>query len=403
MEQQKTFLQRIFQIENIFLVYIALKPVYIFSSGLPQFSDMFLLVCFSLLFFKLQKESALPLNIKKIIVLFVITIFYQAFIQFIYFFITSESEFAFKVLFYLFNAISSVFFFLVFHNVSYQKMTDIILNGCFLSCLVIVAGLIVKRGGTLRQTSFFNNPNQLGYYCLLILTTVLYLSPSNFSKIKLLVIHLSAVISSLLSYSKGAFIGIFLLYISYFSLKLNLKRPLYLILYMAFVFVSFYVVYDFVNNDNGIATRYEELNTMRNRLIYLGDENDSDLYNGRGYGRIHEMLPHILWGVGEGGYDRFRIMNGLEIHSTFISLLVSYGVIGLTLYLILVFKLIRADCFFQTFRNCCLLSGVFFYALSHNGIRNTFLWIILSMITLLNNQPELDDQPSTVPLADDAS
>ncbi len=388
-EQQKTLFQRLFQIENIFLVYIALKPIYIFRSGLPQISDMFFLVCFSLLCFKLQKESNLSLKEKRIIVLFVVTIFYQAFIQFVYFFLTSKSEFIFKVLFYLFNAISSIFFFLVFHKAPREKMRDIVLNGCFLSCIVIIAGLIFNRGSSLRQTSFFNNPNQLGYYCLLVLTATLYLSPSNFSKIKLLIIHSSIIYASVLSYSKGAVIGIILAYFSYFSFRLNLKRPLYFIIYVAFIIASSYAVYDFINNDDGIATRNEAVNNLRRRIVNLRDENDSDLYNGRGYGRVYEVMPHILWGVAEGDYDRFRIMSGLEIHSTFISLLVSYGVIGLTLYIVLVMKLICADRFSVTFKNCCILSGVLFYALSHNGVRNTFLWIILSLICLCSEDSDL--------------
>lgn len=384
MEKQKTLLRRIFQVENIFLVYIALKPIYLFDSGLPQLSDIFLLLCFSLLFFKLQEESEIPLNIRKTIVFFIFTFFWQAFIQLIYFFLTDKSEFLFKILFYLFNLISSVFFILVFHKSSLEKMKDVMLNGCFLSCVVIIIGLIVNRGGALRQTSFFNNPNQMGYYCLLILTTTLYLSPNNLSKIKLLFIHLSVLYASLLSYSKGAVIGIVLTYFSYFSFKLNLKRPFYFIVYFVFVAVSLFAIYDFINNDDGIAIRNEEMNILRNRIINLRDENDSDLSTGRGYGRVYEVMPHIIWGVGEGDYDRFTIMNGLEVHSTFISLLVSYGAIGLTLYIFLIIRLVRADRFSNTFKNFCLLSGVLFYALSHNGIRNTFLWIILSMMCLMN-------------------
>ena len=56
-------------------------------------------------------------------------------------------------------------------------------------------------------------------------------------------------------------------------------------------------------------------------------ENDTALGTGRGYNRIFEM-DHFVFGMGEGGYDRFSSLNGMEAHSSYVTLFVSYGVVG---------------------------------------------------------------------------
>ena len=105
-----------------------------------------------------------------------------------------------------------------------------------------------------------------------------------------------------------------------------------------------------------------------------------DLGSGRGYSRIWEIGVHFLWGVGEGAYNRFQTMKGMEIHSTFASLLVSYGLTGLIGYALIFFRGIvyRGN----AIRNLIVFSGVLLYQVTHNGIRNTLLWLFLALFIL---------------------
>ena len=115
-------------------------------------------------------------------------------------------------------------------------------------------------------------------------------------------------------------------------------------------------------------------------MLNLSAERDSALGTGRGYDRIREMGIHFLWGMGEGAYGRFQTMSGREVHSTFASLLVSYGLFGLLGYLVLFFKgFVNKR---SLLRNLSIMSGIFLYQLSHNGIRNTLLWLVIVLLLL---------------------
>ena len=68
--------------------------------------------------------------------------------------------------------------------------------------------------------------------------------------------------------------------------------------------------------------------SIRLRMGSLTTENDSNLGISRGYDRILEIKSWIFVGVGEGAYNRFTVMRGMEVHSLYASYLVSYGIIG---------------------------------------------------------------------------
>ena len=112
----------------------------------------------------------------------------------------------------------------------------------------------------------------------------------------------------------------------------------------------------------------------------MSAENDSDLGSGRGYDRIGELGYHFLWGMGEGAYGRFEALTNREVHATFVNILVSYGVIGLLVYFwILLSPMAMKQ---QTVRNYACYSGVLLYFLTHNGVRNTILWMLLAIVMM---------------------
>jgi hypothetical protein len=84
----------------------------------------------------------------------------------------------------------------------------------------------------------------------------------------------------------------------------------------------------------------EHLNSLRfvNRLMSIGDQSDDSL-EGRGYISFEELgLLRTFFGAGEGFHS---IRYGIEVHSTMYSLLVSYGMIGLGLFMLFYFGLFR--------------------------------------------------------------
>ena len=92
------------------------------------------------------------------------------------------------------------------------------------------------------------------------------------------------------------------------------------------------------------------------------------------------MNTNIFWGMGEGAYERFSVMTGNEVHSTYISILASYGVIGLFLWLLCMAEfLLRKK---QVWFVLVSLSGVALYWVTHNGIRNTMVWMVIALLSI---------------------
>lgn len=72
-------------------------------------------------------------------------------------------------LYYIYNTIAFLLCLMICAEVSIDNVKKAVVNGCLYSLLINTVGLIISAAKG-RATGFFNNPNQLGYYALLILT-----------------------------------------------------------------------------------------------------------------------------------------------------------------------------------------------------------------------------------------
>ena len=96
------------------------------------------------------------------------------------------------------------------------------------------------------------------------------------------------------------------------------------------------------------------------------------LKNKQGQGNPYNRGASIAILAGEGAYDRFDSVQTRECHSTFGNILLSYGVIGLLLFGLIVWRLQRQ----------CGLSILLYlippicYGLSHNGGRQAEFWML---------------------------
>lgn len=207
--------------------------------------------------------------------------------------------------------------------------------------------------------------------------------------IKKVIILFLSILACILSGSKAAIISMgILLFIIVTSRE---KKSIYSYLMLFTLIIGLCVmVWLFLYGNISIITDNTRLLFIRNRIIGMNTENDSSLGTGRGYDRIYEMGNNLLWGIGEGAYNRFITMRGKEIHSTYATLFVSYGVIGFLSYA-LVFKLClgKKRIFIK---NLLYISGVALYAITHNGLRNTLLWILLAIILTMNKMTGISDE-----------
>ena len=287
-------------------------------------------------------------------------------------------------LFYLFNFAAFFLCLQVYKLNGIEKLKGSIINGVFLAGLACVVGLS-QSSGSIRETGFFNNPNQLGYFGV-VLISLTFLCKGEKYGIKEITAIISGVWSVIASLSKAAFISTIILFI-FIAFAYDQEKSFKTVgkkLLLIFVGGGLVYLFFFTNIINAPALR--TLLRMRTRVLNSAYENDSKLGSGRGYDRIKELGVHFLWGKGEGNYKRFSVMRGAEAHSTYASIIVSYGLIGFALYTTFILRsIVRRPI---TIRNLSLASGILLYSVSHNGVRNTLVWIFFATLYICGNYYE---------------
>ena len=138
------------------------------------------------------------------------------------------------------------------------------------------------------------------------------------------------------------------------------------------------MLFIFLFTDSPLVMNNRTLYLARYRLLNMNNERDSDLGEGRGYARAEEVGTNILWGMGEGAFDRFIYKTGAEVHSTYVNMYVSYGLIGIIGYAWIIGYAVL--CRKRVIRNIACMSGLLLYFVTHNGIRNTLFWIMLALV-----------------------
>ncbi len=284
-------------------------------------------------------------------------------------------DFIKSMVFYIFNIIIFIYFILLIKEYNTVLFKNIYI-GTIISILLQFV-LFYGSGGFqgIRNTGSFNNPNQLGYYGLISFGLMILLSQRIKVNIKIFTLSVfSATILALSSLSKASilsFLGTGFFYLISTNQNKKLKRNLIVLL----IFLSLSILYiktyypSFIT-DNSLYT------AVQNRLNAIGKDNDDNL-KGRGYDRIFEYPEYWIFGAGEGGYYRFYF-KPMEFHSTLGNLQVSYGIIGLLLFWSILFMVLKKN----MYKSWYIIIFILVYGLTHNGIRNSLFWILLSVIAM---------------------
>ncbi|MEK2534203.1 O-antigen ligase family protein [Tetragenococcus halophilus] len=353
-------------------LYFILSPIYLWSSGLPQISD--LSIIFSIIIYTFYRKFTFKITeeIKPILLVGLLFVVWIIFINLIWIFrLQTIDNFLVSTFFYIYN-----YFLLFFVIALVNHYKNILFKVTYISVIisVIIQFLIyiISGGGDgSRQVGFLNNPNQLGYYSLLILAFLIFFSSKLDIKFYWFMLAMvSSIILILASLSKAAIVsmlGLLILYLFVKNKKKKLKKKyvvcLALILALGF---SMYKATDFFQEN-------QLMNSVQERVDSIGEDADDNL-EGRGYDRLYDHPEYWITGAGEGAYYRFK--NNFELHSTLGNLLISYGIVGLSLFVLMVLFALRND----RFRSTYIVLFLMVYGLTHNGIRNSLLWILLALI-----------------------
>ena len=364
----------------ILIVFFILKTIYIGPSGLPQVGDIFLLISTLYLFCRSDWHLDLDTSSLRMVGVIAALLLYQIAINAIWSIIigTNLVRYCF---YYIYNFIAFLDTIMICRRIGIRQLKLSLFYGAALSLLSPIIGIIIS-GGNARNVGFFNNPNQLGYHALVVMTVILLFREDYVGWEKYAVMIL-ALFVSVLSASRAAVTGVIVsigttvLFDNSTASSIRPARKFCALL--AFICLLYFVFF----SEGRLASENQQIKLIRVRYenIIKGTE---DLEGNRGYGRIKEVELGAFFGVGEGAYDRFSARTGYEIHNTYLSLMVCYGLIGFLGYVVFFVCCIMKRGL--TIHYLSAISGVLVFQLVHNGIRNTLIWVTLAVVYCSNNQ-----------------
>ena len=212
-----------------------------------------------------------------------------------------------------------------------------------------------------REILFFNNPNQLGYWA--VISGSLFFLLASRLRVPLLVQLLGgAAVAYLaaLSLSKAAIVSVGVMLALVF-----LRRPRHAVIAACAVCVVM-----FVAADSALVE------SVMDRISNIGEQQDDNL-TGRGYDRIWKWPEYLVFGAGEGALWRFYTK--LEVHSTFGTLLFSYGIPGFGLFCLLVYRIFQQG----GLASLVALAPAFLFGLTHQGLRQSMLWALFALAAVI--------------------
>ena len=342
----------------------ALLPVYVFNSGGMQPSHL-VLFTFSLITLLARGFPVEPWSMA------LLAIFLHAFaVESTYVTLGGDPRFLLNAVFFLFNLLVATAIYL---HVRETGLKPVRYGTLFASAIAL--GTVAYSGVNLsdldgqgRPTGAFNNPNQLGYFsvCLLSVTFLLYRGQqlSYWMAAAVFSIALFLAISSL---SKAAMISNFAVIV--LALKPVKSRKAMLGWALAGVVG---IVYLFQQYQGGA---FDDL-LFAQRLANIADEGDSSLASRGYFAFVEGNALQLLLGMGTQNVNEII---GHEVHSTFASIFNNYGILGLTIFAFAMF--LWAARMWQAFglvSFICVTAPPMLYGITHNGTRFTFFWLLFA-------------------------
>lgn len=357
----------------LFAGYFVLTPFYLWSSGLPQLADIFLIT--SLLLYLMKNNFKLQVNSysKKVITILCFFLIWITTINLAWIFLLQETDrFLYSTLFYTFNIVITIFTISLFTQYK-EKIFIAIFKGSILSLIIQFLYLVISGGfAGVRITLSFNNPNQLAYYGLLISGMIIFIgSELNLKSEKIIIGLTISFILIIFSLSNAAIISwlfLFFFYVISRQTTRSAKRKIFMITIIIIVVVI--IIY----NTSTIIQNNNFYQTLINRLSQTTEKIDNS-GSIRGYDRIINYPKYWFLGAGEGAQYRFASL-GLELHSTLGTIQFSYGIVGTILFMSVLFSSLYRD----KFQYWYIIMAILIYGLSHNGLRNSIFWILLGLL-----------------------
>lgn len=373
--------------EVFFLLFVLLKQFYIFPSGGMGIADACLLVSFFLLLFDCLKDRKNSFQFQEDRLLYVFLFFVIA-INTCYGILLKKVEFFRYSAFWVYN-VGAIW---VFRSLTcWRGQRFLFLLNCaakgniLLQLLIYVSGhgrIFYEYWGAVRYQGTFNDPNQLAVF-LFMMILLQYLYSSQYRDRTFLLFYILAMPVIVASKSTGVLLGIFVftilaaVHISYrVACRHRSARKIWLFgvlggilamaLFLWWIWPS--AEFDVKTMDYNMLTRIQE------KLWKIAHGGLAGLLLDRGMDKLLLYPHYLLYGAGEGGFDRFILASqSNEIHCCLFSILFCYGIIPTVILLVWLVQNLR----YTTAPMKCAVAALLLESFFLINYRQPLFWMIL--------------------------
>ncbi len=362
---------------GLFAIVVLAGPIYIFKSGVPQPADMLMafLVAVVLTGFVIKPPVHRDLYLVGALFLGHATI-----INLFWWTQDKAISFLLSPVYFAFNFLA--FIVIVSLMREFRERFVVVCQAAFaaaiiLEVVVMVAWPSYSKSGE-RSIGTFNNPNQLGYWALLMGASLLVLKRDQRLNLLDMALLGGAGMVVMHSLSKAALLSFAVL----LSIALVCQRPTRLVkaALIALVLMSMTVA---VADPALVGRFFSEgmASKVANRLDDIGKQKDDSLA-GRGYDRIWHDPEYLVLGAGEGASYRFSdsqinaYQDQKELHSTLGTVLFSYGIVGFALFAFLMRLVFRP----APWAHFLYSVPIWMYGFTHQGLRFTAFWMFFALV-----------------------
>ncbi|MBB6228546.1 hypothetical protein FHS79_002736 [Polymorphobacter multimanifer] len=346
----------------IIAAYLFAKMFYVASSGSAQPADIMLCL---LVFFIVPANSIL--DFFKTQLLLVALVVWVALVNLVWFMTTDEPSFLLSTLYYLFNLIIVITFVGV-RGRNPAIFDNIVCKAIMIAVAVETAVILFQRFSgfsALRAVGTFKNPNQLAYWGVVMLSLFVMLRRNRLRRSDLLVMG-AGIFCEFASASRaglGALIALLAVWL-YFALGTGRKRIIACLSVIAAGVIL--ALSPMMDSSVASASGQSAISTR------INEETEVSQFDERQYNRIVDFYEYTIFGAGEGYVTRFTgdAKIHLEIHSSFGTMLFSYGIPGLSLFVLFLASVIRR---LPVSLGIYLLPSLL-YGVTHQGLRFTLFW-----------------------------
>lgn len=354
----------------------ALLPIYIFPSGGAQIIDIVILFLGMIVIFRLAQHEIYM--IAKVTFILLVLAIYTLIVNTVFIFFYSDFGYFLASI----QTLYPVFIFFVF-AIAFKRLlkTDSGIKYMYIAMLVASVLPWTITGAyesPTRNALSFNNPNQLGYYSVLlyICWSVInyhhkFLSSVSQGRWWKTTINFYVVVSvhlfTLLSFSRASITALMIINF-YHIAKLLRKRFFFTIIIFICVSIAGVMCYKYFLKDFSI----EDKIIARFQQIEYERELDKRLLKRLEAGQQEDIMIKFIFGTGGAKIEQ------KEVHNIFGAMFRSYGLVG-TIILVMI-GIFYTSFVYQLPGAIWYLSAIFIYNMSHNGIRFRPFWIIIALI-----------------------